>query len=76
MRINRHSAIIWSFFTFIFVLTGYVLLQRYPNPSLPTLLIALTLTFSLDQLLKKHQLKKEESENPEAETQFIRKNGK
>lgn len=76
MRINRHSAIIWSFFTFIFVLTGYILLQHYPNPSLPTLLIALTLTFILDQLLKKHQLKKEESENPKTETEFIRKNGK
>lgn len=76
MRINRHSAIIWSFFTFIFILTGYFLLQRYPNPSLPTLLIALTLTFILDQILKKQQLKKEDSKDPEAETELVRKNGK
>ncbi|WP_434510555.1 hypothetical protein [Desulfitobacterium sp. AusDCA] len=76
MKIDRHSVIIWSFFAFVFIVAGYFLLQRYPNPSLPTLLIALTLTFILDQLLKKHQLQKEKVQDPNGETEFIRKNGK
>lgn len=76
MKIDRHSAIIWSFFTLVFIVAGFFLLQRYPNPSLPTLLIALTLTFILDQLLKNHQLKKEKTQDPNSETEFIRKNGK
>lgn len=73
MQINQNKTLVWGFFTLVFVGANYLLLQRYPNPSLLSLIIALSLAFILDQLLKKRQDKDKKRNVTKDDPKFLRK---
>lgn len=76
MQNNRNNALVWGFFSLVFIGSYALLLQRFPNPSLISAIIALSLTFVLDKFLQKRQSKQEKQKALEDEPKFLRKKGK
>lgn len=75
MENNRNNFIVWGFFCLVFVGSYTLLLQRYPNPSLPSALIALALTFILDKIMQKRKIK-DKSKIIKDDPKFLRKKAK
>lgn len=73
MQNNRSNIIVWGFFSLIFIASNVLLLQRFPNPSLLSAVIALSLTFILDQILKKQRIQKENLKTLKASSKQKRK---
>lgn len=76
MQNSRNNALVWGFFSLVFIGSYALLLQRFPNPSLPSAIIALSLTFVLDKFLQKRQSKQEKQKALEDGPKFLRKKGK
>lgn len=75
MENNRNNFIVWGFFSLVFIGSYTLLLQRYPNPSLPSALIALSSTFILDKVLRKRKIKNK-NKNSQDDPKFLRKKAK
>lgn len=76
MQYNRNNAIVWGFFSVVFIGSYVLFLQRFSNPSLLSAIIALSLTFTLDKLLQKRQNKKEKQKVTKDNPKFMRNKGK